>query len=967
MKSEVISSPEVIDSKKKNKKPVLNNSILLKIIFVIFSLAIAFFSQYFCYKPRFGTITGADMDALGNTYVLSVIEKSNQYKVTKISPQGKVEFERKLDKSTGTSIIKYRGLEVDSKGKFFLIQETRNSDSIVSNPSQYPISKECIKMYDENGKFWKDVALFDFASSSMPITSEYIKKIQIVNQKLSVVVFKENVVEIVGVNPYLDESPDKEFTFEVSPTNVNDYDWINDYSVISDGSVVYSTKNGNLFLTKQDGSSVECNSLLPNEDNSISSMYVDRLDNVYFFDLKNGVFCKFDTKSMSISCLYSIDDKIKVNDLTIKDLRKIRPINEEDFFGFSKTFKNPYFVRFGNNLNLVSDIRYKFFPYGFIFTIAGALLLIFIMFLIYRFFRIGIKRTYVSVKATLMFIPVFIIIMLSIVFYSTNKSMVSYTDVLRQNQTIGAKIVSEKINGDSLVNTIKSSEYMSPSFLSLKNAISSAYLDLKGKVGDNSDYIVIYGLDNSKMYSITNNKYSGDSKYYEFLNYADPDMTQNKVALVDSVLEKDEIENIYSIWSKLKDKDGSNVISTFRDVHGDIVGSFVPIKNSSGVIVGMVGNFLDEKSHTISKLFEILKESMVLIGIIALLVFLYLCLIVWILLKPMRIMNKGIEVMTNGHWKNRLPIVSKDEFASISVAFNNMAKKLEEYTDNLVNLNSEYLRYIPKELLNLAGKERITQVSVGEGKSSDISIVYITFNIENLKNISDIEKTLFNELQNCYSKMFDIVEDKNGIVQNFSSLGATLIFEDPVSAINSSIQLLESDIDEIIKKNLRINIGYGSSLVGVIGNEVRRGVSMASEEMLRLIKIDNGIKNLGINFTVTEYIIQNMSTDTPFDFRFVGKFKDVSDLSWVKIYQVIYSSNTLIKDLIIQTRSVFERAVQLYIEGKIDEARPLFVDVFHKNKDDKTALYYINMCDLKMKLSKEKDNLDLKNILGEVL
>lgn len=957
MKDEVISSPEVVEKKKPIVKPIV-----VKIILIIVSLVISFFVQYFCYRPNLNTIIDSDMDAYGNTYVLSI--SSGRYKVSKISPKGYIIFEKHLDKSSDKNIYKYSLLEADSNGNFFIVQEVKNTDAIVPNPSQYPISYESVKMYDSDGNYGKEVALFDFASSSMSISDSYIKKIQISNAKLYIVGLIENNVDIIGVNPYIDKSPEKEFSFKISPPN-GDKSWINDYSVLSDGSTLYSTKNGNLYLVKQDETVTDCNSLLPNKENSIDSMYVDNKDNVYFTDYKNGSFYKFDTHGMNISSVYSIDDKVKLNDLTIKDLRKIRPISDGDFFGSSKSFSNPFFARFGSNQNLISKIRYKFFPFGLLFTVLGALIILSVLWLLYKFKKIGIKRTYISVKAALMFIPVFIILMVSIVFYSTSKSMANYVNVLRQNQTIGAKIVSEKINGDYLVNSLYNSNYMSSEFASMKSDIKNAYVDLKNKVGDNSDYIVIYALDNNKIYSITNNKYSGDSKYYGLLDHATPDMTQDKVALVDSVLEKDEIDNIYSVWSKLKDLDSQSVVSTFRDVHGDIVGAFVPVKNSSGTIVGMVANYLDEKSHVTLKLYEILKESSILIGIISLLVILYLCLIMWILLKPMKIMNKGIEVMINGHWKNKLPIVSKDEFASISTAFNNMSNKLEEYTDNLMDLNSEYLRYVPKDLLKLSGKDKITQSSVGERQSSEHSIVYITFNVSNLKDVDNIEESLFDGLQNCYSKMFDIVEEKDGIVQNFSSLGATLLFDNPEDAVNSTIQILESDIDNIIKENMRISVGMGSSIIGIIGNDVRRGVSMASEEMLRLIKIDKGMKNLGIKFAVTEYVTEKMSDSLSISFRFIGKFKDISELSWVKIYEIIYSSDTLFKDLIIQTKSKFERAVHLYIDGEFNEARALFVDVLHKNQQDKTALYYINLCDLKSAIPAENSK-NLKDILGDL-
>ncbi len=957
MNNEVMSSPEIVEKKTPIIKPIL-----LKIILILTSVAISFFVQYFCYKPKLSTIIDSDMDSYGNTYVLST--SVGRYKVSKISPKGLVLFEKKLDNSSDKNICKYSLLEVDLNGNFFVVQEVKNPDAIVSNPSQYPISYESVQMYDSAGNYGKEVARFDFASASVSITESYIKKIQVSNAKLYIIGLKDDNVDIIGVNPYIDKSPEKEFSFKISPPN-GDKSWINDYSVISDGSTLYSTRNGNLYLVKRDETATDCNSLLPNKENSIDSMYVDNKDNVYFTDYKNGSFYKFDTRTMNISSVYSIDDKVKLNDLTIKDFRKIRPISDGDYFGASKSFTNPFFARLGSNQNLISKIKYKFFPYGFIFTILGSLILLSVLWLIYKFKNIGIKRTYISVKAAIMFIPIFISLMISVVLYSTKKSMENYINVLRQNQTIGAKIVSEKINGDSLINSIYNSNYMSSDFASMKSDIKNAYLDLKNKIGDNSDYIVIYALDNNKIYSVTSNKYSGDSKYYNLLNYIDPDMTPDKVALVDSILEKDEINKIYDIWSQLKDLGKQSVLSKFRDVHGDIVGSFVPIKNSSGSIVGMVANYLDEKSHVTLKLYEILKESSLLIGIVTLLVILYLCFIMWILLKPMKIMNKGIESMINGHWKNKLPIVSKDEFASISTAFNNMSDKLEEYTDNLMDLNSEYLRYLPKDLLKLSGKEKITQSSVGERQSSEHSIVYITFNVSNLKDVDNIEDSLFDGLQNCYPQMFDIVEEKNGIVQNFSSLGATLLFDNPKDAVTSTIQILESKIDNIIKENMRISVGMGSAIIGIIGNDIRRGVSMASEEMLRLIKIDKGMKNLGIKFAVTEYVTETMDDSLSISFRFIGKFKDISELSWVKIYEIIYSSDTLFKDLIIQTKGKFERAVQLYIEGNFDEARSLFVDVLHKNQQDKTALYYINLCDLKSSISKENSE-NFKDILGDL-
>ena len=64
----------------------------------------------------------------------------------------------------------------------------------------------------------------------------------------------------------------------------------------------------------------------------------------------------------------------------------------------------------------------------------------------------------------------------------------------------------------------------------------------------------------------------------------------------------------------------------------------------------------------------------------------------------------------------------------------------------------------------------------------------------------------------------------------------------------------------------------------------------------------------------------------------------------------------------IRTKSEFKRAVQLYIDGNLEKSRALFVYVLHNNRNDVTALYYFNMCDLKSSINNK--NLNLKNLVG---
>ena len=73
------------------------------------------------------------------------------------------------------------------------------------------------------------------------------------------------------------------------------------------------------------------------------------------------------------------------------------------------------------------------------------------------------------------------------------------------------------------------------------------------------------------------------------------------------------------------------------------------------------------------------------------------------------------------------------------------------------------------------------------------------------------EDKLFDEINNAHNVIFKIVENNNGVVQSFNGLEMVVLFpENAVDALKASIQLKESNINEIIKKYEGKNIAIGS-------------------------------------------------------------------------------------------------------------------------------------------------------------
>ena len=942
---------------------------------VLMSLIMGYIVEFFVYKPNTGTFLSSDMDPLGNVYVLGVDERNDKYKISKISNNGRVVYQKNLDKSTESTGVTYRDLEVDSKGNIYLIKEERDLQAIVGKEDFYPIKKESVLMFDSKGAYVKEVASKDFKDDANPPSVSYIRKLQVVDQMITIVTCQKYSYSVATINPLVDESPKTIESFTIEPSTEQHDEttqWVNDIAVLSNDRVVYTTKNGEFFAMDNQGKFLNYTNLVSSDAVSLVGLSVDSADNLYFSDALSGKFYKVNTKSLVPTVVYNFDNVINESGITVEDVRSIKVLSDGDYYAVSKNFENPYHVRFGSNSMLISNIRSSFFPWGFLIMLAVAGVVGAAAIGIYILFKRGIKRIPLAVRITSMFFPIYIISMGMLVYIITGDAVSDYTSVLLNDQDIGAKVVVDHIDGDKFQEINHVSDYMTSSYNSLKNDIRKGYSDLASKVGDRSDYIITYTAKSGKLYSTINSKYADTSTSYNELKYTDPDMVVNGAVAIEYVLEKEESAKLYEVWNEFSsNKNTGAVRATFNDVHGNIDASFVAIRNSNGDAVGFVGNFMDEQIHRTQAIWSILGHSMAVIIIVTFLVIAYMCFVIIVCLRPLKKIENGINRINKGDWETRIVVPSKDELADIAASFNLLAEKMAMYTSNLVRLNEEYIKFVPKEMFKLIDKSKITDVKLRDNKTMDMNMLYFVFNLS-CKGAYDFknEKELFDLMSDSYESIFKVVEDNNGIIQYFDGINAMILFpESAQDAFNASLQFKEVFIDEKVRDNMNIILGTGEVLVGISGNDKRRGVMVVSEELLQMFNIDSHIdsklKNMHVNHVATKQVIEKLNGKSEGNFRFIGKISNVSGDGSVELYEIIDSSNSYKKDLYVKTKDMFEKAVNLYVLADFEEARKLFASIARINEKDYVTLQYLDMCDKQIN-RKENDEYDKRKWTGNL-
>lgn len=919
----------------------------------LFILVLSFLVQYFVNKPNMGVYLSSDMDPSGNVYVLSVSESKGDYFITKISSNGSTDFKMDLEKTNDKYEYTYSNLESDSKGNFYFVKRAKKLDNVTNGKSTLPLTSETVMMYDTDGNYIKQVLNFDFSKDANPPYSDYIRKIQFLGQKMNVICGKDDAYDVIAVDPIANSSPTKIRSFVINPPyEVADdsLSIISDMCVLSGGRVFYATRNGELWGMNNQNEFVEYSNAVSTSDFVLSDMSVDDSDNIYFTDNVSGRFYKFNTKSVTTSPVYELSNELIADSgVLLKDVKPLKCLGDGLFYGASKAFDKVFYVKCGGANKLVTDIRGKFFPWGILIMVITAAAIVGLIYLVRYLSGVEIKRIPLAIRIVTMFLPVYLISMGVLIYINTSDGVAEYMAVLMSDQERGAKTVADNITGSDFSNLNHIKGYMSPEYVKVKRYIENGYSDLLLKIGDRSDYVITYVERYNKLYTTIHTKFNENSLSYQRLKYTNPDMASSQMCLVDSVLERDEAEKIYDIWNQFANKTNKtdSLDADFRDVYGNITASFVAIKDENGRVVGLVGNFLDEDIHRNEKFQKIFFHSLSVILIITIAVFVYICFVVRVCLRPLKTIKRAISEFTKGKWDVRILPESKDELADISEAFNLMSEKISRYTKNLIRLNKEYIRYVPTAVFRLMNKEKITQVGLHDQNVVNMNMIYVTFNIS-CRGSYDFEDeyAVFDALNKSYSKIFKVVKDNHGVVQSFDGLDAVILFpENSIDAFNAAVQFREIDINPTIKKHMNIVLGKGDVLVGVSGDEERRGVVVVSDEIMQLFNIDTLINFIGIHQVATKSIVDQLDKSSPYTYRFIGKVGNITGEGSTDIYEIIDGTNKYRKDLYMSTLETFEKAIRLYLTAEFEEARKLFTDVLRVNENDKVAVQYLMKCE----------------------
>jgi class 3 adenylate cyclase len=277
-------------------------------------------------------------------------------------------------------------------------------------------------------------------------------------------------------------------------------------------------------------------------------------------------------------------------------------------------------------------------------------------------------------------------------------------------------------------------------------------------------------------------------------------------------------------------------------------------------------------------------------------------------------------------------------------------RRIENYTDAVVQLNEASRRFVPTQFVKIIGVENITSLKLGDSVQDVITVMF--FDIRFFSVHSQMMST--NETFDFVNKVFglagEIIRKNNGFVDKYMGDAAMVLFERSTDAVRAGLEIYRAVIlDEETRvtngiDGISIGIGAhtGDVMMGVIGDTEHYASTVISKHVNTASRIEGLTKQLKAGMLISADLMQQIPDDERnFAFRYLGMVNPALSRETIGIFEILDVLPDNIRKQRLETREVFESAVRNFLTENYQIAAERFQEVMTSDPTDESAkLFY---------------------------
>lgn len=399
---------------------------------------------------------------------------------------------------------------------------------------------------------------------------------------------------------------------------------------------------------------------------------------------------------------------------------------------------------------------------------------------------------------------------------------------------------------------------------------------------------------------------------------------------------------------KLVIERGTVELGELSDETGNWLFALGPIYNSSGELVGIYETGKDMVAITSSNI-ALLHDIIKIVLWISLVLGIVITIMTIYFLSSIRKLRRSVNQIAGGEWDIEVEIRTRDEIEELGERFNMMATAIKNYVLEVTRLSSAYFRFVPQQFLKVLGKSNMSDVELGEQQTKHMTIL-----VCNMRRFHELSATMstkdnFAFINSLLKQLGPVIREHGGFISRYLGPGMLTMFPNHTNyAIRAAFHLrlsLNSYNAQRAQQGLPpielgIAIDAGDVMLGIIGEEQRLEGSVISNQVQLTLDLERLSEQLGVSVLLTAQARNALELARAEHCRHLGWIQLPASKEPVQLYDWYEADEPHIRQLKIETKKVFEKAIDDYRSGRFYDAREGFVYVVKRNRYDLAAKLY---------------------------
>lgn len=646
------------------------------------------------------------------------------------------------------------------------------------------------------------------------------------------------------------------------------------------------------------------------------TLSTDEQGNIYYTDAYNGFLLRHAYGATAPRPLYDFSIVLDgEKGITLGDLRKIKVFNENVLLGHSLPGSDArsYLAGLAGDSSLLLDrldltAGRALGMYGL--QLGGWLAGIMLLFLLLYLLLSG--RISLLTKQIIIFLPLFLVVLTGLALFISQMVREDAMDLAFEKVSSLAEATARLVDAEEIKKLDHPRDDFGPAYLNL---------DRELRLEREALYFVTYFVEDGRV----------------FVGIDDEMQSRTPV---EYLYDKDTVGCHYQLLRTGKVQTGVTV-----DSLGEWIWALAPIVDAGGETVGI----MEQGLYADSIYREVEDTTRHLLGIfmgIAVVATVVLVIMLKYSLRALDLLKFTVAEVAAGRWDAKVNIRTRDEFRDIGLAFNRMSDRIQEYIDEITELNQAYVKFVPEKFISLLGKRTVQEVQSGDQVVGRTTIMYVKIrNIEKHSQKMDMEENyLF--INRVLESIAGTVNEHHGVIERFEGAGAIVLFkESSEDALLASLKLMEEMAQFNLYSNRQVELGItissGQVLLGVVGHKNRLSTTVISEEMDNIHVLEKVASRFGIKLLLTGEAVQGLTDLQEYSYRYAGRVRNGESARTMEIYEFLDSYGAAEKQLKLKTRDTLEAGIAHYQAGEFLEARKKFIHVIRTDQGDLLAKAYL--------------------------